>query len=113
MYVSTSLTKVDEEPIIPTTFNGRAFAFDIDVPRPTTVAGALTVSGTTPPTTAVEWGRVLLRDRVTGDEVPLGNARDGEYSTRVAPGKYDIHYRSVAFAVGLRTISTRFRADGM
>jgi uncharacterized protein with GYD domain len=35
---------------------------------------------------------VFLRNRTTGDNVPLGSTRDGEYMVSVIPGDYDLHY---------------------
>ncbi|MEM9457867.1 MAG: hypothetical protein AAGF11_27050 [Myxococcota bacterium] len=64
---------------------------DVDVPV-TTLAGALTLDGATPPDGTYENGRILLRDRLTGDRIVLGQTRDGAYEAPLVPGDYEVIY---------------------
>lgn len=67
---------------------------DIDVPV-TTLAGVLTLDGATPPDGTYENGRILLRDRLTGDRIVLGQTRDGAYDAPLVPGDYEVIYERV------------------
>jgi hypothetical protein len=54
------------------------------------VTGRILLNGSVPPVSQYEHGDLLLRNPSTGDEVFLGNTRDGEYTATVLPGTYDI-----------------------
>lgn len=57
------------------------------------LTGRITFNEATPPTSVYEHGTIVLVDPSTGDEVPLGDTRDGEYEAWVVPGTYRVHYR--------------------
>ena len=65
---------------------------DVDVPV-VLVHGTITLGGESPPDSQYETGELVLVDGSTGDEVKLGETRDGEFSARVLPGTYEVHYR--------------------
>lgn len=65
---------------------------DIPVVR---LQGAITLGGDAPPDSEYETGDLVLVDASTGDEVKLGQTRNGEYSARVLPGSYEVHYRRI------------------
>lgn len=69
-------------------------AFDL----PVTVSmvdlrGNITFNGAAPPNSQYENGTLALVDAATGDEVPLGDTRDGSFHVKVIPGSYRVHYR--------------------
>ena len=68
------------------------FDLEVDVAA-TELSGRFTLAGAPPPSGLYENGAVVLRNRATGDEVPLGDTRDGDYRQVVVPGTYDVHYR--------------------
>jgi hypothetical protein len=72
--------------------NTLAQTLDLDVPV-TTLSGSFTIDGQTPPQSIYENGRILLRSLATGDEVVLGQTRDGSYSLPVVPGPYQLVYQ--------------------
>lgn len=65
----------------------------VDVPV-VELTGSLTFNGAEPPASQYENGSVVLVNAATGDEVVLGDTRDGEYSVRVIPGSYSLRYRA-------------------
>lgn len=65
----------------------------VDVPV-VELTGNLTFNGNTPPASQYENGSVVLVNTTTGDEVALGDTRDGEYRVRVIPGSYSPRYRA-------------------
>lgn len=68
----------------------------LDVDIPTLVAsGDFSFNGTAAPDTPLENGRVFLLDPATGDEITLGHTKDGNYSVRVIPGTYEVHYAAL------------------
>lgn len=66
--------------------------FDVDVPV-TTLSGAFTIDGAAAPPSIYENGRIVLRNASTGDEVELGQTRDGSYSVPVVTGSYQLIYQ--------------------
>ncbi len=52
-----------------------------------------TVNGATPPQSPYDFGQLELRNRATGDLVPLGRTSAGSSTTLVVPGRYDVLYR--------------------
>jgi len=69
-----------------------AQSFDVDVDV-VTLSGTFTIDGATPPLGAYENGRIVLRHAVTGDEVMLGQTRDGSYTVPVVAGSYQLIYQ--------------------
>ena len=67
---------------------------DVDIPV-AMLSGEFTLDGDTPPNGNFENGRILLRDLVTGDEIVLGQTRDGSYAAPVVPGEYEVVYQRV------------------
>jgi hypothetical protein len=68
---------------------------DIDI-ETTTVAGAISFGGATPPGHLYENGTIFLRNALTGDEVPLAETHEHEFSVNVLPGSYSVHYGIVS-----------------
>ncbi len=64
----------------------------VDVPV-TEISGNFTMGGGQVPGSQYENGAVVLVETSTGDEIPLGDTRDGDYRTMAVPGTYAIHYR--------------------
>lgn len=67
-------------------------ALVVDVPV-VELSGSLTFNGGAPPDSTYENGTVVLVNAASGDEVPLGDTRHGEYRVNVIPGTYRVHYR--------------------
>lgn len=63
----------------------------VDIPTVEAV-GDFRFDGVLAPDTPLENGRVFLLDPATGDEVLLGETRDGTYAVRVIEGEYEVHY---------------------
>lgn len=57
------------------------------------VSGSVTFNEAAPPDSQYENGTLVLVDEATGDEVPLGDTRDGSFQVQVIPGVYRVHYR--------------------
>lgn len=66
---------------------------EVDVPV-VELAGSFTFNGAEPPASQYENGRVVLVNVASGDEVVLGDTRDGEYRVKVIPGSYELRYRA-------------------
>jgi hypothetical protein len=64
---------------------------DIDV-EVTTISGAIRIDGDVPPASVYENGRIVLRNTDTGDEVEVGQTRDGSYQAPVVAGPYEVFY---------------------
>lgn len=58
------------------------------------VVGNLTIAGNEAPDSPYDDGRLFLQNRDTGDNVLLGNTREGTYAARVVPGTYDVIYKN-------------------
>jgi len=65
---------------------------ELDVPV-VLLQGSITLGGDAPPDSQYETGELVLVDASSGDEVKLGETRNGEFATRVLPGTYEIHFR--------------------
>lgn len=65
----------------------------VDIPT-LEVSGALTIGDGAVSPSQYDNGRVYLLDPVSGDEIPLGETKDGSYSVRIVPGVYEVHYAS-------------------
>ncbi|MEM6290817.1 MAG: hypothetical protein AAGA54_06110 [Myxococcota bacterium] len=63
----------------------------IDVPT-ASIAGRITVGGSTSASNVYNFGRLWLVNKYTGDRVLLGTTRDPQYSARVIPGDYEVRY---------------------
>lgn len=113
-------------------------ALDIDVPM-VEWAAQLTQEGAAFPPSIYQNARVVARDPNTGDELELGETRDGSFSVSVVPGSYDVLFRKMigdsliqqnsnavvyediavpsvdddAFDFGLATVSGDFILDGV
>lgn len=57
-----------------------------------TLNATVTVNGEVPPDSQNEQGDLWLRDRASGDQLYLGNTRDGELTATMLPGTYDVMY---------------------
>ncbi len=64
----------------------------VEIPM-VTLAGTFTIDGEVPPQSQYETGSIVLVDPAGGDEVVLGQTRDGNYVANVIPGVYEVHYR--------------------
>ncbi len=67
----------------------------IDVPM-VELSGAFLFNGSAAPDSSAEHGDVFLVDPATGDEVFVGDTRDGDFNVKLIPGDYEIHYRGEA-----------------
>lgn len=56
------------------------------------IAGGFYFNGDLAPASEFETGQIFLVDRITGDEVPVGDTKDGSFNIRVMPGEYEVFY---------------------
>jgi hypothetical protein len=56
----------------------------------------ITIDGSSPPMSALEYGEIRLRNRATGDVVALGDTRTPVLATSVVAGHYDVYYSRTA-----------------
>lgn len=69
----------------------------IDVPT-VAIEGPVLVNGAPASASAVEFGLLHLRDRLTGDDTLLGASNNQEYARRIIPGTYDLVFEYQAGA---------------
>jgi hypothetical protein len=89
----------------------RTLAYDLTA---ATVTGTLTLAGAALPDSpgVPDRGAVVLRDRLSGDEIslPVGATGPGSFSGRVFPGTYDVRFETppldalVGLPIGARTL---------
>lgn len=62
--------------------------------RSGTISGDLRFNGQLPPDSLDDSGRIFFVDRVTGDDIQMGDTANGQYFARLLTGRYDVHYRA-------------------
>ncbi len=65
--------------------------YPIDI-NTASIAGRVTVGGSPSASNIYNFGRLWLVNKYTGDRVLLGTTKDEQYSARVIPGDYEVHY---------------------
>jgi hypothetical protein len=76
-------------------FNNGDEQLDVDIPT-AEASGAISIDGMVPPVSDQENGEIVLADARTGDQVVVGETRDGAWSARVVAGEYEARYRWLA-----------------
>jgi hypothetical protein len=64
----------------------------VDIPT-IELSGEITIDQGGVPPSQYDNGRVYLLDPESGDEITLGDTKDGAYSVRIVPGVYEVHYQ--------------------
>lgn len=58
------------------------------------VSGDIRFDGQVPPNDNEDYGRIWFIDTETGDDILVGDSRNGTYGARLLAGSYDVHYRA-------------------